>query len=152
MNYWLSPASVGDDHLVGEWLANFRLAPQETTAETLSVVELAAGYWKFAKGYYRRDGEPTSTLIRIKVAIRILRETYGKVAVNEFGPLALRAIQDRLVTGGKSRRYINYLVDQIRRIFKWGVSQQLLPVTVYQALTTVAGLRRGRSLATKNQV
>jgi hypothetical protein len=32
-------------------------------------------------------------------------------------------------------------------MFKWAVSKELLPVTVYQSLTTLEGLRRGRSAA-----
>lgn len=133
--------------VVAEFLANFEVPVTHALVKTLTVVELAAAYWKFAKAYYRQNGEPTSSLIRVKVAIRILKETYGQSATEDFGPLALRVIQDKLVRGGKSRRYVNYLIDQIRRIFKWGVAQQLLDVTTYQALTTVSGLRRGRTAA-----
>jgi integrase len=52
-----------------------------------------------------------------------------------------------LAESGKCRRYCNYLVQQIRRIFKWGVSQELIPETVYRALATVSGLKRGRTEA-----
>jgi integrase len=46
-----------------------------------------------------------------------------------------------------SRRYVNYLTDTIKRVFKWGVAQHLLHESVYRALTAVPGLRRGRTEA-----
>lgn len=51
---------------------------------------------------------------------------------------------------GQSRRYINDNVDRIRRIFKWAVSEELVPAAVHQALQTVAGLRKGRTAAREN--
>ena len=38
----------------------------------------------------------------------------------------------------------------IKRIFKWGASQELVPVKVYQALSTVAGLQKGRTDAVES--
>jgi hypothetical protein len=65
----------------------------------------------------------------------------------DFGPLALQAIQHRLAESGKSRPYVNYLVDAIRRMFRWGVSQELVSETVYRATATAAGLRKGNTTA-----
>jgi len=44
-----------------------------------------------------------------------------------------------------SRRYTNHLGGAIKRVFRWGASQELLPVVVYQGLATVAGLKKGRT-------
>ena len=41
------------------------------------------------------------------------------------------------------RKIINQRIDHIKRFFKWAVSEELLPSSVYEALRTVAGLRRG---------
>jgi len=38
-------------------------------------------------------------------------------------------------------------VDKIRRMFKWGVSRQMLPGSNYHALATVEGLKKGRTTA-----
>jgi integrase len=46
-----------------------------------------------------------------------------------------------------SRTYVNSQVDRLRRIFRWGASEQLVPVAAYEALRTVEGLRRGRAEA-----
>jgi len=113
----------------------------------VSVAELALAYWRFSKTYYRKNGELTGSIDRIRVAVRTLRATYAKMPSRDFGPLALQAIQRGLAESGKSRPYVNYLVDAIRRMFRWGVSQELVSETVYRALATVAGLRKGHTTA-----
>jgi hypothetical protein len=44
-----------------------------------------------------------------------------------------------------SRRTINYRVGKIRRIFRWGIENELVDVSVYRALMEVDGLRKGKS-------
>lgn len=67
--------------------------------------------------------------------------------VKEFGPLMLIAYQESLVESGICRSYVNQQTGRIKRIFKWGVSRELVPVEVHQALTTVSGLRKGKTKA-----
>jgi integrase len=43
------------------------------------------------------------------------------------------------------RSEINRRIGRIVRIFKWAVSEELVPPSVHQALQTVPGLRRGRA-------
>ena len=127
---WNSRASRAEyDRLIGEWLAAGRCLPSSRSGTDLTVAELGCAYWNFAKGYYRKDGQPTRSLDRVKLAVRLLRKTYGPTLAHSFGPLALQAIQRELVPGGRCRRYVNYLTDSIKRIFKWAASQELLPVT-----------------------
>jgi integrase len=52
---------------------------------------------------------------------------------------------------GRSRGVINKHVDRIRRVFAWAVENALLLVAVHQALTTVQGLRKGRSEARESR-
>jgi len=49
-------------------------------------------------------------------------------------------------TAGKNRRCVNYLIDTIKRIFRWAVPQQLLHESVYPAL--LPDLRRTGRTAT----
>ncbi len=133
------------DRLIGEWLAAGRSLPKPDAQFTIA--ELALRYLNFAKRYYQQDGQPTRSLERVKTSLRVLKASYAYTPVVEFGPLALQALQHKLATSGLSRRYVNYLIDTIRRVFKWGVSQEIVPETVYRALTAVAGLRAGRTEA-----
>jgi integrase len=81
------------------------------------------------------------------VAIRWLRQGYASTLASDFGPLALEAIQHKMVNAGLCRNTVNELVAWIRRIFRWAVAKQLVSPTVFQALNALPGLRKGRTTA-----
>lgn len=148
-NIYLGPhgskaSRLEHDRVITEWLANGRMLPNQSG---LSINELALAYIKFANGYYRKNGKPTASVDGIKIALRFLCRGYGRTAAQDFGPLALAAIRNTMIESDHSRVYINKNVDRIRQMFKWCVAQELVPVAVHQALTTLPGLRRGRSAA-----
>ncbi|WP_442485131.1 tyrosine-type recombinase/integrase [Aeoliella sp. SH292] len=134
------------DRLIAEWLARDR-QPESPPEERITVVALSARYLSFAKGYYQKNGRCTKVVPGIKAMLRYLRDWYGKEAAADFGPVALKAIRQRMVEDGLSRRYINDHVDRLKRMFKWAASEQLVPQMTYQALSTVDGLRRGKTEA-----
>lgn len=145
---WNTAASKDEyDRLIGEWLANGRNLPANGCNDSLTITEVVAAYWEFAKGYYVKDGKPTGQLPGVKVALRILRQRYGKTLAREFSPLSLKALQDQMIEAGHCRRYINDNCGRIKRMFKWAVAQEMVPVAVYQALSTVPSLKRGRTIA-----
>jgi hypothetical protein len=87
------------ERVVSEWLQSGRKTPrakrlatvkryQETDGDhsPLTITELAVRYFKFAGGYYLKDGKPTSEVIGIQIALRDLRKFYGDTAIDEFGP------------------------------------------------------------------
>ena len=135
------------DRLVGEWIAAGRPANGLSGGDDLTIAELIRRYKRYAESYYANGG----TLFNIGTACRALRLRYGKALAAEFGPLALKAVREQFVEQGSSRTYCNRLVDLIRRLFKWAASEQLVPVSTWQALTTVAGLRRGHTEAPENR-
>ena len=152
LGVWKTTASKAEyNRLTGEWLAAGRCLSASRGGSDLTVAELAAAYWTYAKGYYQKDRRPTRSLDRVKLAIRLLRTTYGPTLAHDFGPLALEAIQKQLAAGRRCRKYCNNLIDSIKRIFKWTTSQELLPVTLYRASATVPGLCRGRSSARETE-
>jgi integrase len=149
-DYYLGPygtkaSKLEYDRLIGEWLSNSRQMP--TADRLLSVSELCAAYLRFAKGYYVKNGEPTDEQGCIRMAIRHTRKLYGKQPVSEFGPKALKAVRRVMIDRGNSRKYVNSNVNRIRRMFKWGVANELVPADVHLALTAVDGLKAGKSEA-----
>lgn len=80
------------DRIVAEWLANGRRLPgsdsNSVASQSLAVVELAAAYLQYAKVYYRKNGQPTSSLIRVRVAIKLLKQLYGRETIASFGRMA----------------------------------------------------------------
>ena len=137
------------DRRIAEWLANGRrLVPEEVSKPApYFVTELVLGYLRFAHTYYRKDGKLTGSIERIAVAAKLLTQMYGRTLAGDFGPLKLRAVQQHLIEADKSRRYVNHVTEQIKRFFKWGVSMETIPASVFQALATVPGLRKGRCAA-----
>jgi integrase len=202
---WLGPFGSPESRkeyrrVLAELEANggrYPLKEQGVVATGLTVAELSLRFWKYAEGYYRlTDGSPSGELDHFEYALKPLVDLYGQTLADEFGPLKLKAVRQRMIdtfvyhvryTGdedareacvhenrlrlgadpkwgevrnrhdkgwkpveilGKkqilSRKVINQRIDHIRRVFKWAVSEELVPSSVYEALKTVAGLRRGR--------
>eukprot|EP01047_Picozoa_sp_COSAG01_P004494 COSAG01_NODE_148_length_24037_cov_219.235859_12_plen_375_part_00 len=135
------------DRLTGEWLANGRRLPLKIDDKPISLIELTADYLKYAKTYYVKNGKQTDEIASIKISIRHLNNLYGKTLAEDFGPLALIAVRNQMIETGNSRGYINNNVNRIRRMFKWAVSNEIVPVHVYQALATVPGLKKGKTSA-----
>ncbi|QGJ68799.1 Site-specific tyrosine recombinase XerC [Planctomycetales bacterium 10988] len=133
--------------LLAEWLSTGQIptTPAESKqAAPFTIDEPILSYWKFAKGYYRKQGQPTSEQNLIRDSLKILREHYGSTAVREFGPLRLKAVREAMVQKGWCRNEINKKVGRIRRCFRWGVENELVPPEVYQGLQAITGLRKGR--------
>ncbi len=121
-----------------------RVGPRAVTT-----AELIAAFKAHVEQHHRRpDGTPTTEVKEYKGALRVVRELYGHIPARDFGPVALQAVRDRMVKElGWCRSRTNKQVGRVRRCFKWGASQELVPADVWVSLGTVAGLRRGRSAA-----
>lgn len=131
------------DRYIGEWLANGR-SLKDYNSSGLTVAELILDYFRFVKSYYRKNGTYTSEVAATKFSLKPVRQLYSKQLARDFGPLALVAVRSRMIDQGWNRNVVNRAVGRVRRMFKWAVSKELLPPTVYQALLSVDGLRKGR--------
>jgi integrase len=154
----------GRDHYLGTYgskeskeryarlIAQLDCAPLVAVAPRtdVSVTELVANYWSWATAYYVRNGRPSGHLSKVRRSLQVLRELYGSTSAAAFGPLAMRNVQRHCTKADMSRIYINDICAEIRRVFKWATSHEILPPTIYQALTTVPGLKHGRSQARDN--
>ena len=135
--------------LVGEWVANGREIP--VAQEEITVSEVCAAYRRHALDYYRRpDGSTTQTVDMVKQTMKPRKELYGDSPASEFGPKALRAIQEGWIAKGLSRTTVNHYTRTAKRLVEWAVSHEIVPPHVYQGLVTVKGLRAGRSAAKEN--
>jgi integrase len=84
-------------------------------------------------------------------SLKPLREMYGMTPADQFSPVALKAVRQRMVETGWSRGVVNARVARTKRAFRWCVSEGLVPVAVLQALETVDGLARGRTPARETE-
>ncbi|MGD0654987.1 MAG: hypothetical protein ABSA16_11630 [Thermoguttaceae bacterium] len=117
------------------------------SANDLTITELIATYWQHAESYYQKNGCPSRHLHAIRVALKRLRTLYGDIPAADFSPRSLKTLRETIIEAGYCRRYVNKQIELIRQMFRWGASEELVPILVYQGLTTVVGLRMGRSAA-----
>ncbi len=129
-----------------------RPAPPVDAAGPLSVNELILAYWEFARRHYGFHEDPRrGDRYCLRDALKVVRELYGRTPARDFGPLALKACRRRMVEKGWSRTYVNAQVDRVRRMFRWGAGEELLPGSVPQDLRAVASLRRGKTEARETE-
>ena len=157
-----SPESHAEyERLIAEWRARkVESALQQPSCSTtshsaldrLTVEDVLLRYWEFAESYYSKDGQPTQELVDMKYALRPVRKLYGNTSARMFGPLALKAVRQHMIeVDNLSRGVINNRVNRIKRFWKWAVSEQLVPPSVYEGLRTVSGLRYGRTEARETE-
>jgi hypothetical protein len=159
--------------IITEWEAAGRRLPQAKAASDITVNELLVLFMEHAEQPYRHaDGSPTGELDSFRVSVRPLKALYGETLARDFGPLALKALrekfihqpvvvkvkvvnektgkrewQDKVIRQGLARGVVNQRICRIRKVFKWAVSNELVPPAVYQGLAAVTGLQRGRTAA-----
>jgi integrase len=132
--------------LIAEWASGQGRFTPKPEAPPHSVNELILSYWRFARGYYGFDGKRGDEAC-LRDALKVVRSLYGRTSSCDFGPKALKACRQEMIAKGWSRNYTNAQVDRVRRMFKWGASEELVSASVYHALRTVAGLRAGKTEA-----
>ena len=133
----------------------------------LTIGELVDKFMDHAEGFYVHPGtkEPTGEMPVLRAAFRALLRLHFRTPAATFGPLALKSLRNALTTGawhtpeekaklvkdhrpiGLARKTANHYVSRIKLLFTWGVSEELIPAAVADALKSVAGLARGKSEA-----
>ncbi|MBA4106832.1 MAG: recombinase XerD [Pirellula sp.] len=135
------------DRLIAEWLANGRRTVKQEQAP-ISMEELLAAFWEHAQCYYKGlDGLPTKEVDAYRQAMKPLRSLYGRTDVESFGPLALKTVREQFISADFARSHVNKQIGRIKRVFKWGVENELVSPSVLQGLQAVAGLKLGRTAA-----
>ena len=114
----------------------------------VAVVDLVGAYLDHAKLYYLpKNGQAGGEYDNLRQALRPLLDLHGETAVEDFGPLKLKEVREAMIAAGLSRGVVNARINRIRRAFRWGVENELLPAAVSQALDAVSGLRKGKTTA-----
>jgi integrase len=149
--------------VVLDWEANGRRLPNTLPDADLTVAELIERYWRWSEGYYRRaDGSPTNEVDSLRYSLRPLNYLHGQRSARDFTPGHLKAVRDLMIKGYEHPKYgpqaalcrteINKRVKHVRRMFKWGVAEGLVPAAVLWTLQALAPLKRGRSEARESKL
>lgn len=116
-----------------------------------TVGELCLAFMEHAEEFYRDEtGNQTGEAANYKYALRPLVKLFRNVKCCQFGPSKLMTVRNELAKV-HVRQQVNNNLARIKRVFKWGVSQELIPVEVFAALQTVEGLKRNRSAAKESE-
>ncbi len=138
-----SPASRDlYEALVGKWQRT-----QDYANVLITVDELVLAYLTHAKAYYVKDGKPTSEIADLRSALRPLVKLFGRLRVRDFGPIKLKTVREAMLELGWARGTINDQVHRLRRMFRWGTENELVPPEIMHGLDSVATLKAGRTTA-----
>jgi integrase len=130
--------------VIAEWLATGR-APKPLLRsahhDDLTVTSLIAAFWRYRSAQQIAE----ESLIKVdRPVFRRLRRMYGHIPASQFSSSSMRALMAGLAREDLSRQYINKkFLPTVKRLFKWGAREELIPVEVYHHLTLVEGLKRG---------
>ena len=113
----------------------------------LTVSRLALLFLEHAETEYSKDGKTTREYDNFRQALRSLTRMYLGCRVIDFGPKKLKVLQAAMVDEGLAQSTINNRIRRIKQVFDWGVSEEIVSVTVAQTLRSVKGLRRGKTKA-----
>ena len=107
----------------------------------VSVAELADAFLERTESETRLDRD---AIIMFKQSIGYLIEVYGELAVDEFSPKKLKVCRDQMVKAGTlCRNQINRYTGYIKRIFAWGVEEEIVQSNILHALQAVKNLKEG---------
>ncbi len=133
-----------------DWIAGRQAGtppqPNPAPAGNLSVNELLDICWnQHFCGYYSQDGKLTTEGANMALVIRTLSALYGMTLASEFGPKRLKELRQHMITvQGLARIEVNHRIGRIKRIYKFAVSEELVPPAIFHGLQAVSGLRYGR--------
>lgn len=132
--------------LVGNYIAT-GLAPDEAIhqADTpITIADVTAEARGWIEGKYK---EQSAHRYRMLNLCQLLEDEYGKLPADQFGPRRLAELREVFVAAGNCRKYVNHQTRDVVRIFKFGVSRELIPAETLVALNTLEPLRIGQSEA-----
>ena len=129
--------------VISEWMVSQDAPSADEPSMTIN--ELFDRFWEYGLEYYGHDKE--STIRNYRPTFNLIREIYGTLPAANFSPKKLLAIQQRMIELDQTRTYVNMQTSRIKRVWRWAVSVELLPPSVYQALSTVPGIAKGRTHA-----
>lgn len=132
--------------MLAEHLAGVPVTPANVDpGEPFTIDDLALEFMPFVRSRYVKNGRHTSEVRSFATALKPVVDLYGDLPAEEFGPKKLAVVRKHLLDKGYCRKRVNGLVSRIRSCWKWGVAQELVPVTTWRALCSLTGLRSGEA-------
>lgn len=143
------------DEFLAKWLANGRRLDDDVAGEreVYRVEDLVADFLEHARTYYVTPaGKTGGEFVNLRLALAPVLELFRELPAAEFGPVALRAVREKMVAGGRlCRKEINNRVHRIKRAWRWAASNEKVLGTLVESLNTLDGLRSGKTTARESE-
>jgi integrase len=131
------------DETVSRWVANGRRL-DDIASEGVSNSEVLLAYIEANQGRHEKgDRKASSEFEHIKKVAGIVRKLFGTEPAEQFSAKRLKACRTEMIRLGWTRKSVNHHVGRIRRLYKWAVSEELVPSHVLYSLMSVSPLRPG---------
>ena len=130
------------DRIIGEFIANGRQAFHDP--DTVLIENLIVSFLDYVE---KECSYCPSSLLRINRPLQLLNELYGKTTVAQFTPSALKALRRQYLERGLARDTINAYIWTIKRMFTWGIEEEIVPPDVGGAIKSVKDLQIGKTTA-----
>lgn len=109
-----------------------------------TINELILAYLKHVERHYKPNQGRNSEAGCVDDALKVVQACgYGREPADAFRPKDLKKVREAMVGMGWSRAYVNHQTTRIKRMFAWGVEEDMVPGSVHHALLVVKGLRKG---------
>ena len=125
-------------------------APQADDRTPIKVADLVILFLREGTQHYCHDERKTMAALGVQLV-----DHSGDDRIPAFGPARLRDFRASIVAAGNrrsaakgqfrpvSRGYVNDQVKRVRRIFRWGVENELVEPSILEGLRAVSPLRAG---------
>ncbi len=138
------------DRLMAEWLTQGRSTPPPQDSADTTGLLVSEVLLRFMEQLWPapQTGKTPKEVANFRLVVRCVHNLYGDRPATTFGPLALKAVRTHMIeVQDLCRTEVNKRIGRIKRIFKWAVSEELIPSSIFEALRTVEGIRHGKSKA-----
>jgi len=137
--------------LVTEYLENGLQTPDSETHladDPAKISDLTAEYQEHVRTIHSGKSEP----IRSADALcELLCKHHGKEPADKFGPRKLESLRQGIIETGNKRNTVNRKIREVVRIFKFGVSMELVEPATWQKLIALEPLKANQSAAGESE-
>lgn len=140
------PFAVAEKAAWREWEKATHRAKRDACGRTVN--DICDAWIVHAAEYYRdAAGRTTSQARNAAMDVRLLRDLFGRSYVADLTHADMLAVRDALVRAGLCRVTVNARMGTIRRMWKWALSEALIPAVCKAELSQVENLKPHRSPA-----
>ena len=87
-----------------------------------------AVYLDYVDKYY---GQKSAEWYHARSFMKLLPQHYGSLPAHEFKARRLKQLRELLVGKNWSHKYINEHVARLKRMYKWAISEEMVPTDIY---------------------